>query len=57
MQFTDFRFERLDSTMVRPRQLAGEGAPDGTVVVADEQTAGQGRFGRRGTPNRAPGCT
>lgn len=32
--------------MVRAAELAGEGAPDGTVIVADEQTAGQGRFGR-----------
>ena len=32
--------------MVRAAEMAGEGAPDGTVIVADEQTAGQGRFGR-----------
>lgn len=28
------------------RALASEGAPSGTVVIADEQTAGRGRFGR-----------
>jgi BirA family biotin operon repressor/biotin-[acetyl-CoA-carboxylase] ligase len=28
------------------RVLAGQGAPSGTVVVADEQTAGRGRLGR-----------
>jgi BirA family biotin operon repressor/biotin-[acetyl-CoA-carboxylase] ligase len=28
------------------RVLAGEGAPSGTVLVADEQTAGRGRLGR-----------
>ena len=28
------------------RQEAERGAPEGTVVVADEQTAGRGRFGR-----------
>lgn len=29
------------------RGLAAQGAPEGTVVVADEQTAGRGRLGRR----------
>jgi BirA family biotin operon repressor/biotin-[acetyl-CoA-carboxylase] ligase len=29
------------------RRLAAEGAPEGTVVVADHQTAGRGRMGRR----------
>jgi BirA family biotin operon repressor/biotin-[acetyl-CoA-carboxylase] ligase len=36
-----------DSTNDRARELAIEGAPSGTVVVADEQTAGRGRTGRR----------
>ncbi|MDZ4801811.1 MAG: biotin--[acetyl-CoA-carboxylase] ligase [Bryobacteraceae bacterium] len=40
------RFARVDSTMLLAAKLAAEGAPDGTVVVADEQTAGQGRLGR-----------
>jgi BirA family biotin operon repressor/biotin-[acetyl-CoA-carboxylase] ligase len=29
------------------KDLAAQGAPEGTVVVADEQTAGRGRLGRR----------
>ncbi len=29
------------------KDLARQGAPEGTVVVADEQTAGRGRLGRR----------
>jgi len=29
------------------KDLAARGAPEGTVVVADEQTAGRGRMGRR----------
>ncbi|MEA3338841.1 MAG: biotin--[acetyl-CoA-carboxylase] ligase [Chloroflexota bacterium] len=29
------------------KELAAQGAPEGTVVVADEQTAGRGRMGRR----------
>lgn len=36
----------IDSTMHQAVQLAAEGAPSGTVVGADEQTAGQGRFNR-----------
>ena len=39
-------FETLDSTNVKIRELALEGAPEGTVVVADMQTAGKGRRGR-----------
>jgi BirA family biotin operon repressor/biotin-[acetyl-CoA-carboxylase] ligase len=36
-----------DSTNDRARELALAGAPTGTVVTADEQTAGRGRLGRR----------
>jgi BirA family transcriptional regulator, biotin operon repressor / biotin---[acetyl-CoA-carboxylase] ligase len=39
-------FFRTDSTNTVASKLAGEGAPHGTVVVAEEQTAGRGRFGR-----------
>jgi BirA family transcriptional regulator, biotin operon repressor / biotin---[acetyl-CoA-carboxylase] ligase len=42
-----------DSTNERARELAGVGAPHGTVVTADEQTAGRGRQGRTWTA--APG--
>jgi len=37
---------RAPSTMDLARSLALEGAPEGTLVVAEEQTAGRGRFGR-----------
>ena len=37
---------RIDSTNARARELAGAGAPHGTVVTAAEQTAGRGRQGR-----------
>jgi len=37
----------LASTMHDATKLAAAGAPSGTVVGADEQTAGMGRFGRR----------
>ena len=36
----------LGSTMDEARKLAGRGAADGLVVVADEQTKGRGRFDR-----------
>ena len=36
----------IGSTMDVARNAAHEGAPHGTLVVADEQTAGRGRLGR-----------
>ncbi len=39
-------FRRTDSTNARARALAERGAPHGTTVTADEQTAGRGRQGR-----------
>jgi BirA family transcriptional regulator, biotin operon repressor / biotin---[acetyl-CoA-carboxylase] ligase len=44
-----------DSTNERARALAAEGAPHGTLVTADEQTAGRGRQGREWTA--APGSS
>jgi BirA family biotin operon repressor/biotin-[acetyl-CoA-carboxylase] ligase len=38
-------FATIDSTNVRAVEAAGAGAADGTVFVADEQTAGRGRGG------------
>ena len=43
---TIHRFATVDSTMTKAAELAELGAAAGTVVVADEQTAGQGRLGR-----------
>src|SRR5215467_8271414 len=37
---------RTDSTNSTALQMAAKGAPHGTVVLAEEQTAGRGRFGR-----------
>ncbi len=39
-------FASLGSTMTEAARLAAEGAPSGTAVIAEEQTAGQGRLGR-----------
>lgn len=36
----------VDSTNTYALKLAREGAPDGTVVISDQQTAGRGRLGR-----------
>ena len=40
-------FDAVDSTMDVANALAGEGAPAGTLVLADAQLAGRGRAGRR----------
>lgn len=40
-------FDSIGSTMTEAARLAAEGCASGTVVGADEQTAGQGRFGRK----------
>jgi len=37
----------LGSTNTRAMELAEAGAPDGTLVLAERQTAGRGRLGRR----------
>ncbi|MGH7569063.1 MAG: biotin--[acetyl-CoA-carboxylase] ligase [Gemmatimonadales bacterium] len=39
-------FRQLTSTLDAIHDLAAQGAPDGTVVVAEVQTAGRGRDGR-----------
>ncbi|PYT33403.1 MAG: biotin--[acetyl-CoA-carboxylase] ligase [Acidobacteria bacterium] len=40
-----FYLATIDSTMLEAARLAEAGGPHGAVVVADEQTAGQGRHG------------
>jgi len=41
-----YYYDSIDSTNVQAKRLAEEGAPDGSLVVADQQTAGRGRRGR-----------
>lgn len=43
---TLYYYAATDSTNIQAKRLAEEGAPHGTVVVADSQTAGRGRRGR-----------
>ncbi|UCF41263.1 MAG: biotin--[acetyl-CoA-carboxylase] ligase [Gemmatimonadota bacterium] len=38
---------QVSSTLDKVHELAGDGAPAGTVVLAEEQLAGRGRMGRR----------
>ena len=40
-------FAELGSTNTRARELAERGAREGEVVIADAQTQGRGRLGRR----------
>ena len=39
-------FESIDSTNTRAKELAAQGAPHGTILLADQQTGGRGRLGR-----------
>ena len=44
----------IDSTNTLAKQLAEEGHPNGTLVVADKQEAGRGRRGRNWESEKAP---
>lgn len=46
---------RIDSTSTTAMKFASEGAPHGTVVLAEEQAAGRGRFGRSWYSERSSG--
>jgi BirA family biotin operon repressor/biotin-[acetyl-CoA-carboxylase] ligase len=43
-QFIVWHLDKIGSTNDEARRMAAEGAPHGTVVHADEQTAGRGRL-------------
>ncbi|HEX2937595.1 MAG TPA: biotin--[acetyl-CoA-carboxylase] ligase, partial [Ruminiclostridium sp.] len=40
-------FDILDSTNNKARELAENGEPEGTIVIAEEQVSGKGRKGRK----------
>ena len=40
-------YDQIDSTSTELKRLADVGAPEGTLIIADEQVAGRGRFERR----------
>ncbi|MFC0214821.1 biotin--[acetyl-CoA-carboxylase] ligase [Paenibacillus chartarius] len=39
-------FETLDSTQTKAHELVAAGEPEGTLVIAEQQTMGRGRMGR-----------
>lgn len=41
-----YHYDVIDSTNIRARELAEKGAAEGTLVIAESQTAGRGRRGR-----------
>ena len=47
--------QELESTNLTAKQMAAAGAPHGTLVVADSQTAGRGRRGRSFASPPGPG--
>ena len=48
-------FDEIDSTNNELRRIAENGAPDGTLAIAEIQTAGKGRRGRAWTSPRGSG--
>lgn len=50
-----YYYNITDSTNIRAKQLGEEGAPHGTLVTADQQSAGRGRRGRGW--ESPPGCS
>jgi BirA family biotin operon repressor/biotin-[acetyl-CoA-carboxylase] ligase len=50
-----FYYPSIASTMIEASALAGSGAQHGTLVLADEQTAGVGRLGRSWVSQRDAG--
>ena len=48
-------FPSVSSTMDEAHRMGAEGAPGGTLVIADEQTAGRGRGGKRWTSGQNQG--
>ncbi len=50
-----FFFQETDSTNIQAKLLSDQGAADGTLVVANVQTAGKGRRGRNWESNQEGG--
>lgn len=47
IRFTIQKYDTVESTNTLLREFAKEGAPEGLCLIADHQTAGRGRMGRR----------
>lgn len=50
-------FETIGSTQKQALKAADEGAPDGTIVVTNDQSAGRGRIGNGWTSERGKNAT
>ncbi|MGL5435779.1 MAG: biotin--[acetyl-CoA-carboxylase] ligase [Lachnospiraceae bacterium] len=50
-----FFFDEVDSTNNKAKQLAEQGVPDGTLVVAETQCAGKGRRGKQWVSSKGTG--
>jgi BirA family biotin operon repressor/biotin-[acetyl-CoA-carboxylase] ligase len=50
-----YHFFKIDSTNTVAMQLGDEGEPHGAVVLAEEQTAGRGRAGRKWVSEKSSG--
>lgn len=48
-------YDTIDSTNTQAKVLAKEGAPHGTVLIADSQSAGRGRMGRQFDSQKSAG--
>ena len=48
-------YDEIGSTLDVAHALAADGAPSGTLIIADAQTAGRGRMGRAWTSERGAG--
>lgn len=42
-------YDEIESTNLEAKSLANDGAPEGTVVIAESQSGGRGRLGRKWT--------
>ena len=52
-----YTFQTIDSTKNCAKTMAGVGAPEGVVVIAEEQTSGKGRLGRTWQANAGENLT
>src|SRR6202166_3827092 len=50
-----YHFFKIDSTNAVAMQLGEQGEPHGTLVIAEEQTAGRGRAGRKWISEKSSG--
>lgn len=48
-------FESIDSTNTYAKEAASKGAPEGTLIISDEQVMGRGRLGRTWTSPKGTG--